>query len=401
VRLPRYPRYKASGVEWLGEVPAHWVVDRFKWSTHSCRNGIWGDDAGGGADDIACVRVADFDRGRLRVELKDPTIRAVTAQERVGRQLVKGDLLLEKSGGGDLQPVGCVMLYDDDRPAVCSNFIARMELASGMDPSFWRYMHHAAYCVRINSKSIKQTSGIQNLDQQAYLNEATVFPPLPEQLAISDFLDRETARIDALAAEQQQLIGLLKEKREAVISHAITKGLTADAPMKDSGVEWLGHIPAHWQAVRAGRHLSVVSGYAFPSSGFTDDVDHVRLLRGINVGVGRLRWDEVVYWQRQPADGLELFELQAGDLVIGMDRPLISEGMRVATVTSEDLPCLLLQRVASLRADAALHLDFLALLLRSSAFVAHFAPDTTGVSVPHISPDQVRAFVIPLPPVAE
>ena len=108
--FPRYPIYKDSGVQWLGEVPGHWEVDRLKRSTLSAKNGIWGDEAQQDENDIPCVRVADFDRQGLRVELSDPTIRNVVEKERVGRVLARGDLLLEKSGGGETQPVGCVVL---------------------------------------------------------------------------------------------------------------------------------------------------------------------------------------------------------------------------------------------------------------------------------------------------
>ena len=93
--------------------------------------------------------------------------------------------------------------------------------------------------------------------------------------------------------------------------------------------------------------------------------------------------------------------MQEGDIVIGMDRPLISEGIRVAKVKESDLPCLLLQRVASIKANEHLYADYLLMLLSSNMFAAHFAPDTTGVSVPHISPDQIGNFVIPIPTVDE
>ena len=244
--FPRYESYKDSGIEWLGEVPEHWKIDRLKRSIVSCKNGIWGDEAKLDENDVPCIRVADFERQRLRVELNEPTIRNVTIKERIGRLLEKGDLLLEKSGGGELQPVGCVVIYDDSQPAVCSNFIAKMQIAPGMNSSFWRYVHAAAYAIRLTTRSINQTSGIQNLDQDRYFDERAAFPPLPEQSTIAAFLDRETAKIDALIAEQQRLIELLKEKRQAVISHAVTKGLNPDAPMKDSGIEWLGEVPEHW-----------------------------------------------------------------------------------------------------------------------------------------------------------
>lgn len=255
--FPRYPTYRSSGVEWLGDLPSHWQVDRFKRSVKSSRNGIWGEEPRDDANDVPCVRVADFDRTRLVADLSSPTIRNVTPSERADRTLSQGDLLLEKSGGGDLQPVGCVVLYDQSAPAVCSNFVARVSLQAGMCPSYWRYAHAAAYAVRLNERSIKQTSGIQNLDSQQYLDERAPFPPFGEQVAIAAFLDRETAKIDALVAEQERLIELLKEKRQAVISHAVTKGLNPDAPMKPSGIEWLGDVPAHW-AVMPLRHACQV-----------------------------------------------------------------------------------------------------------------------------------------------
>jgi type I restriction enzyme S subunit len=159
----RYEEYKDSGVEWLGEVPAHWEIHRLKRSIATCTNGIWGNEAQGDENDVPCVRVADFDRTGLTVTLSDPTIRNIGIRERVGRLLERGNLLLEKSGGGEKQPVGCVVMYDDARAAVCSNFVARMVLAPDMCPSFWRYVHAAAYAVRLTTGSINQTSGIQNL----------------------------------------------------------------------------------------------------------------------------------------------------------------------------------------------------------------------------------------------
>lgn len=250
--LPRYPEYKDSGVEWLGQVPASWRVDRLKASITSCRNGIWGEEPTGDADDIECVRVADFDRARQVVDGDVPTLRSITEKERSGRLLTAGDLLLEKSGGGEKQPVGQVVLYDRSEPAVCSNFVARITLAKGMVPRFWMYLHAAAYARGVNVGSIKQTSGIQNLDQSQYFNERGVFPSEEDQGLVADFLDCETAKIDALIAEQGKLLALLAEKRQATISHAVTRGLDPNVSMKDSGVEWLGEIPVHWEVIRLG-----------------------------------------------------------------------------------------------------------------------------------------------------
>jgi len=208
---PRYPEDKSSGVEWLGDVPGHWEVKRLKWTVTGCFNGIWGDEADAGDDDIICVRVADFDRECFCVELAEPTIRNVTSRERKNRALKQGDLLLEKSGGGELQPVGAVVQYQLDIPAVCSNFVARLPVREGYDSRFLAYFHSHLYRGRVNSRSIKQTTGIQNLDSDAYLSELIGLPQAEEQRAIAAFLDRETARIDALVAKVRDAIARLKE----------------------------------------------------------------------------------------------------------------------------------------------------------------------------------------------
>lgn len=247
--LPQYSRYKDSGVEWLGFIPEHWHVGRLKNSVLSSKGGIWGNEESFDDNDIACVRVADFDRSKLRVALENPTIRNVLQSERNGRILERGDLLLEKSGGGENQLVGCVVMYEHDEQAVCSNFVARLKLEADMVSEYWCYVHFALYALRINYCSINQTSGIQNLDQDKYLNEIVPYPDFSEQSAIATFLDRETAKIDTLISEQEKLITLLAEKRQATISHAVTKGLNPDAPMKDSGVEWMKKVPQHWQVL--------------------------------------------------------------------------------------------------------------------------------------------------------
>lgn len=267
--LPTYPEYKDSHVTWLGRVPAHWRVDRFKVSISSCKNGIWGDEPSDDGNEIACVRVADFDRAKLVVRDYIPTLRSVSHKERVGRLLEKGDLLLEKSGGGELQPVGQVVMYHLDMPAVCSNFVAKMSLARDMVPTYWNYVHSAAYAVGVNVGAINQTSGIQNLDQDRYFNERAPFPPPHEQAAIAAFLDRETGKINALVAEQEKLLVLLAEKRQATISHAVTRGLNPDAPVKDSGVAWLGEVPAHWEVCRVKDVARLESGHT-PSKQFPE-----------------------------------------------------------------------------------------------------------------------------------
>ena len=215
------PRLKPSGVEWLGDVPEHWEVARLKWSKVGTVNWVWGDEPDG-ENDIACIRVADFDRVNFRVNCSEPTMRAVTPSQRTGRELQAGDLLIEKSGGGKRQMVGCVVLYDHDEPAVSSNFIARISPAADASPRFWIYVHAALYSRKLNYPAIKQTTGIQNLDSAAYFDTLTVFPPPIEQDAITTFLDQETGRIDELTSQVETAIERLEEYWTALITAAVT-----------------------------------------------------------------------------------------------------------------------------------------------------------------------------------
>lgn len=256
-----------SSIPWLGQVPTDWTVDRLRWTIAGSQNGTWGDDPDG-VNDIICVRVADFDRMALRATIDTPTLRAVGESERKGRVLQRGDLLLEKSGGGELQPVGAVVQYDHDTPAVCSNFVARVRIARGFDSRFLTYLHAHLYAGRINTRSIKQTTGIQNLDAMAYFDERAAWPPLPEQEAIAAWLDERTRRVDELVAAKRRLIDLLAEQRSALITHAVTKGLDASVPTKPSGVEWIGAVPRHWTVKRL-RYLCLIQ------TGDKDTVDAI------------------------------------------------------------------------------------------------------------------------------
>jgi type I restriction enzyme S subunit len=305
---------KLSGDEWLGELPSHWEVHRLKWSADLIKNGTWGEEADGGLDDIPCVRVADFDRERHLVKKEIPTLRKVSPSDRVGRVLRRGDLLIEKSGGGELQPVGFVVLYDFAREAVCSNFVARIKSSPQADSRFFRYVHAAAYAARLNVRSIKQTTGIQNLDGESYFNELAPFPPLVEQQTIATYLDRKTAQIDALVAKKQRMIGLLEEERSALINQAVTRGIYPDTSSKDSGVEWLGSIPREWEAKRLKFVCPEVTVgiVVTPAKYYVDE--GVPSLRSLNVREHSISGQDLVYISRESHALLSKSALRKGDL---------------------------------------------------------------------------------------
>ncbi|WP_392340687.1 restriction endonuclease subunit S [Moritella marina] len=249
-KMPKYEAYKNSGIDWLGNVPATWNIYTLKRTVDGCTNGLWGDDPKDESD-IIVLRVADFDRNKLTIQDENLTYRNIPIKERRGRLLKKGDLLIEKSGGGDKTLVGCVVLFDKSYEAVTSNFVAKMTPKHGFYSNYLKYVFSSLYDQKINYLSIKQTTGIQNLDSASYLNEKFAFPIFSEQRVIAHFLDNRTALIDDAIAIKQQQILLLKERKQIIIQEAVTRGLNPDVPMKCSGVDWIGDIPEHWEIKRA------------------------------------------------------------------------------------------------------------------------------------------------------
>jgi type I restriction enzyme S subunit len=396
--FPRYPKYKDSGIDWLGEVPEHWHLDRLKRSTSSCKNGVWGDEPQQDENDIPCVRVADFDRQRLRVELSDPTIRNIPESDRLGRVLQQRDLLLEKSGGGELQPVGCVVLYDDPRPAVCSNFVARVRVGEGMDSSFWRYFQAAAYAIRLNTRSIKQTSGIQNLDQQQYFDERATFPPSSEQTAIATFLDRETAKIDGLVAEQQRLIELLREKRQAVISHAVTKGLNPHAPMEPSGIEWLGEMPENWETrTIAKASTKITNGYVGPTRDILVE-SGIPYIQATHIKGGRINFDDEYFVTQEWSNSHAKSILAEGDVLIVQTGAGTGD---VALVSKNEVGFNCHALIIIAPDKSLLQGTFLSAVLQSTYGQEKLSSIQTGAMHPHLNCGEVKFVEIPLPSLAE
>ncbi len=221
-------------------------------------------------------------------------------------------------------------------------------------------------------------------------------PSLDEQRAIASFLDRETAKIDALVAEQERLMALLREKRQAVISHAVTKGLNPDAPMNASGVEWLGEIPAHWSVRRLKTCTPQVTvGIVVePSKHYADE--GVPALRSLNVKSGRIVLDDMVFLS---ADGHALHRkstLQAGDLVA------VRSGQPGATaVVPPSLDGCNCVDLLIIRKPTLLTSHYLASYLASDVALHQFALGSGGAIQQHFNVSTASELVIVVPPLEE
>lgn len=390
-------KLKPSGLEWLGDVPEHWEVLPVRYvarlesgHTPSRSRPDWWENCTVpwfGLADVWQVREA----GRSVITETAEMVSELGLANSSARVLPKGTVMLSRTASvGFAAIMGVDMATTQD----FANWVCGPRLNNEF--LLWTFRAMRAEFSRLMMGSTHNTIYMPDIASFRF-----ALPPLPEQTAIAAFLDRETGKIDALVEEQRRLIELLKEKRQAIISHAVTKGLDPNVKMKPSGVEWLGDVPEHWEVTQLKRQIEVLSGFAFPSDSFTKDEADTRLLRGVNVSVGRTRWEDVAYWRRTPGDDLDGFVLQEGDVVLGMDRPWIEEGLRVARLRDEDIPALLLQRVAAVRPKSDLLPEYLLRLLQGDAFFHHCFPEMTGVSVPHISATQVGTFVVAIPPVGE
>lgn len=391
----------SSTVSWIELLPIGWQLTRLKWTTNQIKNGIWGDEPKKSDDDVICVRVADFDRIAFRVILDKPTLRNVPHSQQHGRLLKSGDLLIEKSGGGELQPVGTVVIYDRHDPAVCSNFIARVEIRDGYDPRFLTYLHAHLYAIRVNTRSIKQTTGIQNLDSQSYFDEFVGIPPWQTQKSIARFLDRKTAAIDTLIAKKQRLIQLLEEKRTALINQAVTKGLNPNAPMKDSGIPWIGEIPKHWEVVRVKTVINfITSGSRGWAEYYTDNEKDPIFLQSGNLGNQmQLRLEGVQHARPPKGSEGERAIVKQGDILVCMTGARTGNIAVVQEILSE---AYINQHLSIVRPiTSRINSCFLGYSLKSKTSFSQFLMSQYGGTKQGLGLEDVKDTFLVYPPLTE
>ena len=254
--FPRYPKYKPSGVEWLGEVPEHWGLPKLKSvATFSGGGTPSRDDPRYWNGDIPWVSPKDMKAERI--EGAEESITEEGLRNSASNLLQAGRVLIVVRSGilKHTIPIAinetAVALNQDmkalsfDATKCAARFFLR-----------WVQGHND----QLLFAWAKQGATVESIEHSYLAQTVVPLPDLAEQKAIAEFLDRETGKIDELVAEQRRLMELLKEKRQAVISHAVTKGLNPHAPMKPSGIEWLGEVPEHWEMRRVSHLFRAAKG---------------------------------------------------------------------------------------------------------------------------------------------
>jgi type I restriction enzyme S subunit len=366
---PRYPKYKDSGVEWLGEVPEHWAILPLKRFAQIDSSGSYGADPNGEMILLPVATTAQIDKNGIFDVEKMPT-RAFSDEEVQRYGCHDGDILVVKSSGSATNIIsgkaGLVDAHTDQ--FVFSNFLLRVRPSLDVaDPKFV-FALLVSNLTRQRIQQMCSTTTYPNLQVGEYVSADLALPPMVEQRVIAGFLDREMKKIDALVEEQQRLIELLKEKRQAVISYAVTKGLNPDVPLKDSGIEWLGKTPGHWQIIRLGAIFREVN---------EEGIDGLSILSvSIHHGVSdkQLDEDELDRKVTRSADQTKYKKVAPGDLVYNMMRAW-QGGFGTVTVSGMVSPAYVVARPIKQFSS-----QFVELLLRTSCAVEEMRRYSQGVT---------------------
>lgn len=314
--LPGYPDYKDSEAAWLGQIPTHWNSARLRWISERYSGGTpdklreeyWTDGT------IPWLNSGAVNQGIINepsAYISDSAYKNSSA-----KWVPRGALIIALAGQGKTKGMVAQLAIE----STCNQSMAAIVPSPKINSRFLFWWLSGNY------QNIRNLAGgdlRDGLNLELLGNIQCPLLPAAEQTVIATFLDRETSKIDALVAEQEKLIALLKEKRQAVISHAVTKGLNADVPMKDSGIEWLGQVPEHWHLKRL-KHIKSKKPNAFVDGPFGSNLKSEHFIEGGDVYViesnfatqGRLDSAELKTISAEHFATIQRSEVEAGDIVI-------------------------------------------------------------------------------------
>ena len=371
-KYQKYAEYKDSGLDWLGQIPNHWEVKKLKYLGEAIIGLTYSpDEVVDEGEGTLVLRSSNIQNKKLAFDDN------VFVQKEIPEKLItqKNDILI-CARNGSRALIGKNAMLDESAEG----------LTFGAFMSIFRSKYNSYLSKVFNSALFEYQSGtfltatINQLTTGNLNSFEVPLPPEDERVKIVDFLDHETAKIDSLIEKQQKLIELLKEKRQAVISHAVTKGLNPDVPVKDSGVEWLGQVPEHWETTKLKFVVKQIVDAEHKTAPYFEDGEYL-VCRTTNVRDGELRLaggkytniDTYIQWTQRatPEIGDILFtrEAPAGEACVYDGSVPLCLGQRMVLFKlnkSTILPEFLLYSLYSGLAD-----DFIKQLSQGST-VTHF-----------------------------
>lgn len=399
--LPRYPEYRDSGVEWLGNVPAHWQVDalRRRATLNPSKSEIGDGIIDGLASFVPMESVGEHG------ELDLSRTRPITEVSNGYTYFREGDVAFAKitpcfENGKGARMVG---LHGGLGFGTTEFTVVRPQ-PKLMDGRYLDWVLRSLPFRQRGEAAMYGAGGQKRVPDEFVREFLFAWPRIEEQSAIASFLDRETAKLDALIGEQEKLLALLAEKRQATISRAVTRGLDPNAPMKDSGIPWLGEIPAHWDVRRIKRVVSSIEqGWSPQCENYPVETAGewgVLKVGCVNGGVFTASENKKLPDDLEPVPG---YALRAGDLLVS--RANTRELVGSAAVVPEDYPYLLLcDKLYRLRViRTACDPRFAAAFLGTPVARSQIELDATGASssMLNIGQSVILDLPVPLPPVNE
>jgi type I restriction enzyme S subunit len=381
--LRTYPEYRPSGIEWLSELPSHWQQVRGKALFRKLERDIDSD-----AGTVTCFR-----NGEVTLRRNRRTEGFTEALQEIGYQGVRrGDLVIHAMDAF----AGAVGVSDSD--GKCSPVYSVCAPREDDSPYYFaRIVREMAFngYIQAQAKGIRERSTDYRFE--AFGRSLLPRPPLDEQRAIADFLDAMDERITRFIDARRRMIALMEEQKQAIINHAVARGLDADVPVKPSGVDWLGDIPAHWRTSRLKFETSHIVDclHATPTYSETGTYPAVRTA---DIVPGQLLLDQTRKVER------DIYELWTERL-----RPLANdilysrEGERygIAAPVPEGLDLCISQRMMIFRCQKTVSPAYIMWQLNSHHIRAQASSDVVGATAPHVNVETIQNYLLAIPPFDE
>lgn len=402
-----YPKYKDSGIQWIGEIPEGWEVRKSSSFGFFSSSGI---NKKTEADEalVKMVNYTDiYGNNSLAIDSKRELMTVSCPKGKVIYcNLKKGDFVFTPSSETEEDIGLSAVILEDIQNTVFSYHVIRFRPIINIKLHYKKYIGNNHFVLSQFSRTCKGTTR-QILTHNDFKNILMILPPLTEQTAIANFLDKKTAKIDALIEKDKQLIELLKEKRAALINHAVTKGLPVrdqNIKMKDSGVEWIGEIPEGWE-VRKIKHLAGNCSIPVQTGPFGAQLhaeDYVNegipfiLIR--NIYDGKINLKDIPFITEKDAERLSMYKLKEGDYVFSRVGTL----GRCAIVTKSEEGWLISGQMLRLRLkDIRLNLSFIGYVFQSKISEDYLSLQSIGSTRESLNTEIVMNMPVSFPPLPE
>ncbi|UIP26004.1 restriction endonuclease subunit S [Acinetobacter towneri] len=392
-----YAEYKDSGVEWLEVIPSHWTSIAIKFLALD-KNSLFLDGDWIESKDISDSGIRYITTGNVGTgfykEQGSGFITEFTFKKLSCSEVYAGDILISRLN----LPIGRACIVPDLNNRIVTsvdNVIFRPD--EEYHPKFLVYLFSSKEYFQ-NTENIARGATMQRISRGLLGNIRVVMPSKDEQTQIANFLDHETAKIDHLIEKQQQLIELLKEKRQAVISHAVTKGLDPNVPMKDSGVEWLGEVPEHWVIPRLKQLIKYGSSISYGIVQPGDALDEgIPFIQTTNISKGSFELQDFQKTSVAIESNYPRSRLEGGEVILG-----IRASIGAAFVVPMSFKGVNLSRgIARIIPNALLKSDFLVWYFKSNAVDQYWGLSKQGSTFSEVSIETVRELSVVVPPIDE